>query len=91
VLEAVEGRDEPCAMLLQEDSAFFVEHDAVFDGVDAGANGGFHSGSVFDVAMIFCRRGGRFQISTVGARCEVDHDATRTSHSKLLRILIREE
>ena len=41
VLEAIEGGDEPGVVLLHQLRAFFVEHGAVFDGVDAGADGGF--------------------------------------------------
>ncbi len=40
VLEAIEGGNEPCAVLLHEGGPLFVEHGAVLDGVDAGADSG---------------------------------------------------
>ena len=49
VLKAVEGGDEPGAVLLHELRAFFVEHGAVFDGVDAGADCGLDADGAFSV------------------------------------------
>src|SRR6185503_5794034 len=40
-------------MLLHELGALFVEHGAVFNGVDAGADGGFDSRSAFSVGHDF--------------------------------------
>ena len=53
VLEAVERWHQPGAVLLHQLRAFFVEHRAVLDGIDSGADGGLDALAAFGVGHYF--------------------------------------